>query len=160
MSAPQFEAVTEPLAPQLAGDPHDDDAQIIDDFFEPTSGPADVTGAKVDFHDHSLTPPKRPTRIQSGFQAIDANTTYAVQIQPFDPNRERIVIRFTSLAATPDTYVYVADEANKLTLVAATSGQAGRIPHGSDLTLEGHTGPVFVTFGTGSGYVSWWAVTT
>lgn len=161
MSVPTFDPVTEALAPALYGDPHDDDADIIDDLFEPTSGPADVSGAKTDFHDHSVTPPKRPTRIQSGYQQIDANSAvFPIQIQPFDPNRERIVIRCTSATATD--YVYIADEANKCAVVAGTSGQAGRLLAGSDLYLDGHTGAVYVGFGVGAAgvIVSWWAVTS
>jgi hypothetical protein len=159
MSAPTFDALTEALAPPLAGDPHDDDAQIIDDLFEPASGPPDVEAAKQDYADHSQVAPKKQTRVMSGFQQIDVNTVSPIQIQPFDPNRERIIIRVTSATATD--YILVADEANKCNIVASTSGQAGRLPVGVDMILEGHNGPVFVMFGAGAAViVSWWAITS
>jgi hypothetical protein len=158
MSAPQFEPITEPLAAPLSGNPHDDDPEVLEDLFEIASGPPDPSAAKTDFQDHTRNVIPKPTRLQSGFQQVDANTIWPIQIQPFDPNRQRIVIRFTSGTATD--YVYVADEANKCTVVASTSGQAGRLPSGIDVTLEGHNGPVFVMFGVGTGVVSWWAVTS
>jgi len=159
MSAPQFEATTEALAPPLAGDAHDDDAQIIDDLFEPASGPPDPSAAMQDAPDHTQSPPKRPTRIQSGNQTIDAFTLAPIQIQPFDPNRERIVIRVISTTATD--YILIADEANKCNALSLTSGQAGRLPAGCDLTLEGHTGPVFIMSAVATSVVvTWWAVTS
>jgi hypothetical protein len=158
MSAPMFEPITEPIAAPLSGDSKDDDAEVLESLYEPVSGPPDASTAKTDFQDHSNVAIPKPTRLQSGFQQVDVNTIWPIQIQPFDPNRQRIIIRFTSGTATD--YVYVADEANKCSVVASTSGQAGRLPSGVDMYLEGHNGPVFVMFGVGTGVVSWWTVTT
>ena len=161
MSAPMFEPVTEALAPELAGDPHDDDAQIIDDFFEPASGPADVSAAKVDFRDHSQVSIPRITRLFSGAQQIDVNTVQPIQILPADTNRKTVVLRLTGPAGTVATdYILVADEANKCVIVTSTSNQGGRLYSGSDLYLDGHTGPIFVGLGNvGTNVViSWWAV--
>lgn len=157
MSAPRFEAATEALAPPLAGDPYDDDGQVIDDLFNPTSGPPpDMTPALSQIV-KLLTVSVAPTRVISGFQNVDSTFSEPTLICAKDLNRKRIVVRFVGGAATD--FVYVTDEKNKAQPVSTTSGQAGKLLSGADITLDGHNGNVWVGFGAGSGSVSWWAVT-
>lgn len=158
MSAPIFDPIDEALAPVLAGDPHDDDAQIIDDFFEPASGPADPAASKEDFDDHSQVSRPRITRVLSGYQAISTTFVDPILAMPADANRKSVTIRFTSTTATD--YVLVADEANKCITPSTSSGQAGQVLAGADITLGDHTGAVWFARGAGTGVVSWWAVTS
>lgn len=161
MSVPHFDFTTEhglaPIPgaespPLHTGDPHDDDARVIDSLVESEARPP--TPEKLPQEKNpEVRPPEVPaTRLVTSsivFPATAGGTWDAVQLFPADP--KRIGLRLSVMSATATDYVRFADDAGKL--FADTSSfllQAG----GTGSIDIAHTGPVWVKLATGTGPVT------
>jgi len=133
----------ETRSPNLAGDPHDDDAQYIEELVDTNSFPViPPTGAMVE-------PPAQPVKAQdrllSGFQIFNSDITFL--LLPADPWRKSLNM-YMPVASDGNDRVLVADEKSKLELPAATyvlsrSGQAWLVT--TVMTaIDSYTGPVWV----------------
>jgi hypothetical protein len=147
-------------APKIAGDPHDDDGQIIDVNFAQTDAPADLQ-ADQPAVTHA-TPPRRTTQVLSGFQVIDLNSLNTpIQLAGADPDRKDCIVKVNGSGVTDA--IRIADAQNKLMYPAAggTSGLGGKIFTGGTWNPTDHTGAVWV-IGTDISApvtVSFWMVT-
>lgn len=145
MSEPEFR-------PLVTGDPHDDDAAVIESYFvevdnapEPYAGDPvkEPTGVAV-----------APTLLLSGSSAI-ANTFTAYPL--ITQNLLRVKLQIFVWASTVTDSIFIADDATKLEFDMS----AMRIWPVNDIVLDGHTGPLFVKPATGNVgpvFVSWCAV--
>jgi hypothetical protein len=146
--------------PKIAGDPHDDDGQIIDEMFVNTDAPAPMQ-ADTPAVTH-VTPPRRPTLLLSGFQVIDLNNLNTpFQIAGADPDRIDTLVQLNGANAVDS--IRIADAENKLFYPAAagTSGLAGRLFVNKEWHPTLHTGAIWVigTDISAAVTVSYWMVT-
>ncbi len=150
--------------PLNTGDPNDDDGQVIDNLLTDTSEPPTPISQPIDIITEAQRPV--PTRLFTGEQLIDITWSQPTLLMPADTNREHLTIRAFStnpggIGTPADAYtdfVYIMDETGK---------PGARLHHGQSLTLDKHTGAVWVTCqGLASPatsaynmYVSYWATT-
>ena len=137
--------------PLYVGNVHDDDAQIIDAFFEASpNGPSPLV-EPVDLP--AFPQPTIPTRLITGRQAIDASWSNATLLLPADIKRKRLRINANSSTAT-DGVTLMSD--------ARTGNGLGILYAGQGVDLDCHTGPVFVTALSNNSEiinVDYWSVT-
>jgi len=143
------------------GDNKDDDASIIDDYFETTALPPDPRAATVQFEDHSNYTPPVIQRLVSGFQVLQpANTLPPMQIAWPDAKRLRIILDFTSTLAT-DFIRYAGNQNELMSPTGAQSGLGTRLYDGKGPLVIEYNGPLWIgdlTI-TGTGAVTWAIVT-
>lgn len=131
----------------------DDDGPVIDSFFKETDAPPDVTKAIEPIPVlQAPAKPEYPTRLKAGFMILTASQS-PMQLVPPDPYRLFLTIRVTSLNATPDLlqYVLVGDSSTSITLPdpAARSALAYKARNGHSLSLDAHTGAIWVATNAG-----------
>jgi len=142
------------------GDKNDDDAQIIDDYFETTSLPPDPKAATTSFEDHSRYAPPKIQRLFGGFQVISTAVLAPIQVAWPDANRKYIVLDFFS-SVPADFIRYSGNQNDIMTPTGALSGLGVRLYDGKGPVVISYNGPLWVgdlTI-TGSGVVSWTIIT-
>lgn len=134
MSLPHFEF---PDSPHIAGDPHDDDARVIDSLVE-----SDATPPTPD--EEPLTPveplikPKPVSRLITGSVTLN-NAAPPIQIVPVSIHRESI--RLTLMSTTSTDYIRFSDDSGKLYSLQSCAV----LPvYGGGIDLSEHTGPIWV----------------
>jgi hypothetical protein len=125
-----------PVAPTLAGDPHDPDARVLDSLVEqhaaPPTAAEDPTGPPT-----PLVKPLRTTRLLTG--AIKPLAAWG-PILALPADDSRTVLELVMYSATATDVLYVADDPGKL---QANGGALVMVPN-VRVSLPGHTGPVWV----------------
>jgi hypothetical protein len=141
------------------GDTKDDDAQVVDSFLIETDAPPPLVIEAIDTA--PLVKPKPATVLRTGsvLLALPAAAWAPYKVMVADINRQELRLEgFSSLAApTFEDYALVAYDPGLLT---AQSGY--RLRHGEKLTLDSHTGDLYVLINplaTGTFEVSWVGVT-
>ena len=149
--SPEFETL-------YVGNPKDDDGQVIDSLMQEVNAPAEpqIEPISVD-----VEKPIRFTRLLSGaIRFDDANPFTAFQLLPADPWRKQLSLQCVSEEVTPviaTDYIYVADENGKV-----NSSASGRLYVGDKLTLDLHTGALWVVAApaiSGPIVVTYWSTT-
>lgn len=151
---------TAPPRANLAGDAHDDDAQILDDLVESHAEPPTPEQRPIEPIAPVVSRARPITRLVTG--SIALQKTWDPQlILPADPNRTSLQLWAASNTATD--FARLADDAGKVQSLGACallySGMLLTFP----LTAPGtHTGPVWVSCpdATGPVTVSFIAVTS
>jgi hypothetical protein len=134
-------------APTLAGDPTDDDGQVLDSLVEPSAEPptpSELPGSpKVE-----LSEPKSLTRLLTGSQKLLASWD-AVLLLPADPLR--LSLQMWAASDTATDYARFSDDAGKIQVKSSSallwSGQLLQLP-------LSHTGPVWVSCPDATGPVT------
>lgn len=138
----------------LAGDPHDDDAQYIDQLVEqnanPVERPTTVLVSQVE------TKPKVYGRLLSGFYVFNVgNINQILQVLPADENRKHLVLEVFNGGASNTASVFLADSSPKLANIqndgAGTVTGTGLFFRFSSkigtMTLDDYTGPLWLNVG-------------
>lgn len=147
-------------APVIAGDPHDDDAQVMESMLVEVDAPAERPADSPAIQ--HKTAPKRVAQLLSGFQVIDLNNLNSPQcIMPADPDRKDFSVEVFGSVATDS--IRIADSPNKLhyPAIGGTSGQSRRLLVGKIWHPTDYTGAVWIigTDITAPVTVTWDAVT-
>lgn len=145
-------------------DTHDDDGQVIDSLFLETDSPPDIKFAQEPIPKPALDEPTPTTRLISGYTSFPQSAGLPMQMLPADANRKSLTIRIVSQAATPNynDVVFLADELGKLSYLSGAATNAMPMLNGHQISLDDHTGPVFIAPGPslqGVIMVMWTAVT-
>lgn len=124
----------------------DDDAQVIDSFFIETDTPPPLKDAIETIPTPALFVPPVPTRLLTGYQVLTTAFTDPFMLLATDLNRQQFKLIVTSLAAVPtlEDYVLVADEKSKCNTGTTSSGTSQRVRTGRELTLDVHTGAIWI----------------
>jgi len=127
----------------LAGDPRDDDAQVLDALVQPQAEPPAPASLPLERLPAKVDPPAM-TRLVTGSLELRAEWDAPQLILPADKNRTSLQLWAASGTATD--YARLADDAGKVQSRSACallySGQLLTFP----LTCPGgHTGPVWVS---------------
>lgn len=143
MSLPHFDFDR----PTIAGDAHDDDAEVLNRLVEShAEPPTPEQEPKAPYH--VLHKPKPITRLMSGWINVDKSWPVPTQILPADPNRKSL--RITVMSSTSTDVVQVSDEQNR-----AQSTSAALVPvYAGGLDLSGYTGPVWIFAPNAAGIVT------
>lgn len=132
MSVPNFEFTP----PVIAGNPHDDDAEILDNLVESKAEPptpAQEPTARVNPLD------KAPVITRTITETINVDPAWGpVQLLPSDANRRALHI--TAASDTATDYVLIADDKGRL----ASSFAGFALAAGGFVDLNAHTGSVWV----------------
>lgn len=154
MSAPLESAEFKTL---FVGNAHDDDAAVFEKMVEQSDAPAIPVPEPLAIP--QLVRPKATGRLFTGSFVVDTSWTSPVQIVPLDPNRMHLRLDGYSTAATPgyNDYVSIAD----MNGTSASTNGTYRLRHLRALTLDDHTGAVWVSIGpiTAAFEITWVAVT-
>lgn len=148
-------------APIIAGDAHDDDAYVLEQTLEQQPLPIDPAESNAVVVPVPDVKPTRQTRIISGYQTIDANTSgLPFMVAPADPDRLNFHMRVDGITTTDN--VFVSDEENKLSVSATPqrSGISMRLsPSAATIPFDDYNGPVWIMGVTaGTLIVTWWSV--
>jgi hypothetical protein len=151
--------------PLVVGDIHDDDPDVLASMVGIVSdspAPEDlpyVAGAQVSPKRRR----RRPSPLLTGYYSLDPSFIGATMILPADSYRTSLTVRVSSPSGSTTDYVSVSDDAGK---VAVPNG-SGRLYSGHALSVDTHTGPLWVAaWGNAGGApgavigVSYWAVRT
>lgn len=160
VSTPPYPAIPPPFGTQNL---KDDDPEVIDSLIQATSAPADIHEGIVPVIPVPQFKPVPVTRFYAT-TAVLALGAQAYKILNEDINRLTCRLRITSTAASPTyaDYVLIGDNfgstsfASQNYLLTAHHG-------GGDVSLDGHTGNVFIIPGpsiTGNIEVTAWGVTS
>lgn len=126
-------------SPDLAGNPHDDDPEYIEELVATNSFP--VIPPATSMVEPPPTLDKPPTRLLTGYETLTyANIDQIRQVLPRDNNRKSLHLRLASTVSTD--YILFADGNNKLSY-AGNSGGSFRLDAGSQMCLDPYTGPLF-----------------
>jgi hypothetical protein len=169
MSSPLFTsefADNDPETPDnlYVGDVRDDDAQVLDSFFIETDAPATPILEPIKSTPLRETPPE--TRILADTRVINVGDQ-PFRLLPADPNRKsfKIVMVTPTGSATQFDYINLSDNVGNVSQALNTGSGSGctRVrAWAADWTLDGHTGPVWVSGSNGQTLpleISWMAVT-
>lgn len=158
MSEPSFSVRSFGDRPGLTtGNPHDDDARIIDDDFLEVDAPPTPKELPTENREHVAKRPKPTNRELIGSQSFPTGGfAQPLQILTLDARREALEVRIITTVATD--YVRIGDDGNKLTTASGSFLLQAILPYKPD----SYTGPVFVhgPDTTAPFVVTWYSVTS
>jgi hypothetical protein len=159
MSEPSFSVRTFDDSPRLVtGDPHDDDAQIIDQEVLEVDSPPEPKELPAVNQEH-VSAGKRPAktnRILSGSQVFQiGGLPQPMMVLPLDAKRKALEVHLITTVVTDN--VRVGDDGNKLNTTSGAFLLQSILPFKPD----NYTGPVFIHAPdvTAICTVTWYAVT-
>jgi len=153
MSAPwpdHFPSEPENFGKLHVGDIHDDDAQIIDDDLREVDNAPDPVAEPIPYASTKDTI-KRHTRLTPISINVDPAWSTPTLLIPANPDRTGLQIKATSATPTATDYVAIGSDPGQLQNV---SNVAGKLFHGQTLSLDYHTGAVWVTAGASAGVIN------
>lgn len=153
-------------APRLAGDPMDDDGQVIDSLLvEVDNPPEPLPDAAVD-PQRSKVRPRKTGRLLTGTMLVLPTWNTAnggngpVPILPADPDRK--TFRIQVQGANAGDYILFADDTGKLQ-VESGGARLYATAAGNERDLDWLSGPLWIVPGASNNaagvYFSWWSVT-
>lgn len=143
------------------GDPHDDDAEVFEQYFETASAPAKPIPEPIPAQVQPTV--KLPTRLITKNQRLDPLWLSPTLILPPDLNRVGLSLMTTSLEGGASILTWFSSEEADLQLNPANPSMvqaSGMIPLNLVISLDGHTGAIYARTPTTVVNFSVWAVTT